>query len=362
MSRAVVLFALSACSYAPGVGNPAEPDGPLSDSMVTPPLDTPPVTPDWLFKRTLTINNQAIGAQTGFPLHVRLDNTRITYAQTKADGADLRFEDAIGTPLSYEIERWNPAGISTIWVRVPTIAANATTAITMYYGNPAATDAQDPPNVWDDDYLGVWHLVDAHDSTATSVGTNNGGTPITEGKTGPAMDFAGGSSDDHVDTGLQTFTAQWTMEAWINPGSTPAIGSASSPVSGFPNYMMLYSCNTSTFCQTVMFNHNNGSQTSFATYAVQALAWSYVVGRYDGATIRAYVGGVQVSSNLTTATPDASTVTTKIGSRMDLLGDFDGGVDEVRISKIPRSPDYIAGQFRSMADTYVTYGLEQPNN
>lgn len=320
-----------------------------------------PVGPEWAFQRTLTIDNTGIGELIKFPLHVALNTNRITYGQTKADGADLRFEDAQGTPLPYEIERWDPAGTSTVWVTVPLIAANTTTELVMYYGNPAAADAQNPAAVWDDDYLGVWHLVDEKDATATSTSTNNGGTPVAAGKTGPAMDFAGGISDDHVDTGLRTFTAQWTVEAWINPDTTAAATGASSPVSGFPNYMLLYSCNGATFCETVMFNHNNGSNTSFAEYDVAAGSWSYVVGRYDGATIRAYVDGTQVDSNPTSATPDAQTVTAKIGSRMDLLGDFDGQIDEVRISKIPRSPDYIAAQHRSMNDTYVTFGPETAN-
>lgn len=359
--RLAALVVLAACKYDPAAAT--DPGGGAGDSMAAAdaPVDTMPVGPEWAFRRTLTIDNTGIGALTGFPLHVSLNASRISYAQARADGADLRFEDPQGTPLAYEIERWDPAGTSTIWVRVPAIATNTTTEIVMYYGNPNATDAQNATGVWDADYLGVWHLVDAKDSTATSTSANNGGTPIAAGKTGPAMDFAGGVSDDHVDTGLMTFTAEWTVEAWVNPDTITAVGAASSPVSGFPNYMILYSCISAMFCETILFNHGNNTLTSFADYNITLQTWSYVVGRYDGATIRAYVNGAQVDSNPTSATPDASTVTTKIGSRSDLLGDFDGKVDEVRISRVPRSPDYITAQHRSMNDTYVTFGPETAN-
>lgn len=359
MNRLVVVAVLSGCSYAPGAGSIADDDGPTDGTLADAPIDTVLVTSDWAFKRTLTINNQIIGNLTGFPLHVSLDPTRITHANTKANGADLRFEDATG-PLAYEIERWNPAGISTIWVRVPAIAANTNTDLTMYYGNPDAPDAQNTPAVWDADYLGVWHLADAHDSTASSTSSNQGGTAL-EGKLGPAMDFSG-INDAHVDTGLMTFTAQWTVEAWVNPAGLAPVGAASSPVSGFPNYMLLYGCNTAPFCQTALFNHNGGTQTSFASFGLVANVWNYVVGRYDGVTIRAFVSGLQIGTNPTTATPDAATVTTKIGSRMDLDGDFDGGIDEVRISKVARSTDYITAQFRSMSDTYLTYGPQMAND
>jgi hypothetical protein len=42
-------------------------------------------------------------------LGVVLDSTRIRYT---AAGADLRFSDAGGMPLPYEIESWNPSGKS----------------------------------------------------------------------------------------------------------------------------------------------------------------------------------------------------------------------------------------------------------
>jgi hypothetical protein len=357
--KCAVLAILVGCNYTPTPASFTGDGAAPGDSNVTP-VDTMPVGPEWTSRRTLTINNEDLDALTGFPLHVSLNSTRIDYGQSPT-GADLRFEDAVGTPLAYEIERWDPAGTSTVWVRIPMIAAGTTTSITMYYGNPDATDAQNAAGVWDDDYLGVWHLVDAHDSTATSTSTNNGGVPTLAGKTGPAMDFAGNNSDDHIDTGLMTFTAQWTVEAWINPAGAATTGTASSPISGFPNYMILYSCGQATFCRTVLFNHNNGNNTSFAPYTVPAQTWSYVAGRYDGATIRAFVDGAQVGNNPTTATPDPQTVTAKIGSRMDLAGDFDGLVDEVRISKVARSVDYLEAQHRSMADTYVTFGPETTN-
>ena len=76
------------------------------------------------------------------PLLVRLDATNVpgfSYSQLAfTNGADLRFTDAAGTTeLAYEIEKWDPAGTSLVWVQVPSLTKS--TSILAFWGNPAAT-------------------------------------------------------------------------------------------------------------------------------------------------------------------------------------------------------------------------------
>ena len=47
---------------------------------------------------------------------------------------------------NYWIERWDNAGTSVVWVKVPTSGA---TALTMYYGNPAATSLSNGNTTFD---------------------------------------------------------------------------------------------------------------------------------------------------------------------------------------------------------------------
>ena len=69
------------------------------------------------------------------------DGVNIDYSQTQNNGEDLRFFDANGTALSYDIEQWNESGDSYVWVRVPKIDAGSTTdSIWMYYGNAVAPE------------------------------------------------------------------------------------------------------------------------------------------------------------------------------------------------------------------------------
>ncbi len=117
---------------------------------------------NWQNRRKITFDNTASGGNlTDFPVLVSLSSpANIDYAKTMDQGEDLRVLDADGTTvLKYEIEKWNEAGTSTVWVKVPQINSGVNTDyIWMYYNNPGETDAQDAANVWSNGYAGAWHL------------------------------------------------------------------------------------------------------------------------------------------------------------------------------------------------------------
>lgn len=97
---------------------------------------------------------------TNFPMLVRLDAANVpgfSYAQMAfANGADLRFTDAAGVELSYEIESWNPSGTSLVWVKVPALAKGG--SILAFWGNPNATATASPDSL---SGLALWLKADA---------------------------------------------------------------------------------------------------------------------------------------------------------------------------------------------------------
>jgi len=119
---------------------------------------------DWKHRRKFTFTAPSLSQNvTDVPVLVTLTPSRIDYSKVKPNGDDLRFTDASASPgvapLPYEIESWNPGGTSSIWVKVPQIDKNSTTdSITLYYGNPAAADGQNPASVWDSSFTLVQHL------------------------------------------------------------------------------------------------------------------------------------------------------------------------------------------------------------
>ena len=102
----------------------------------------------WARSAELSLNTAPSGAGiastlTGFPLLVRLTADNFDFAQARPDGGDLRFAKPDGTPLPYEIERWDPnLRAAEAWVRLDTLrGGDSSQSIRMYWGNGAAADS-----------------------------------------------------------------------------------------------------------------------------------------------------------------------------------------------------------------------------
>ena len=97
----------------------------------------------------------------GVPVLVRLqdDPARFSYSRLfdPNNGADIAFFAADGTPLPHEIDNWNTAGESTVWVKIPELRTGA--KFRMYFGCEDETKrvAQKSSVVWSD-YQAVWHM------------------------------------------------------------------------------------------------------------------------------------------------------------------------------------------------------------
>ena len=91
-----------------------------------------------------------------FPVLVRLSaGSPSGFAYADVTNGDIRFADANGNSLPFEIEKWDSSGESHVWVSVPSLSGQATT-ITMYYG---AITGKLPPV----DSTGVWSLAGYQD-------------------------------------------------------------------------------------------------------------------------------------------------------------------------------------------------------
>jgi len=132
----------------------------------------------WKYSRQITLNTTTSGAGVAgnvidFPVLVRLTTGNFNFAQANADGSDLRFAKPDGSPLPYEIERWDASQArAEVWVRVDTVfGSDNSQYVTMYWGNSGATDSSSGGAVFNtvDGFEGVWHL----DSTGNDATVNN---------------------------------------------------------------------------------------------------------------------------------------------------------------------------------------------
>ena len=139
----------------------------------------------------MKVNYTPTAAVDGFPVLVRLNSSRIDYADVKNAGADLKFTDASGeTVYPHEVDTWNPAGESLVWVRLPQLAKGA--KFRMYYGDATVTTSPSSTPVWQG-YELVCHVSgNANDSaTPDRAGMLNPAGAATTGVIGAAYGISG---------------------------------------------------------------------------------------------------------------------------------------------------------------------------
>ena len=95
----------------------------------------------WSFIKPIKITEQSGNNLSDYQVLIELNSSNFDFSKAKADGGDIRFLLPSGKSIPYWIESWDKSGQSAkVWVKVPSIPANSSTVIYMYYGNPSATD------------------------------------------------------------------------------------------------------------------------------------------------------------------------------------------------------------------------------
>ncbi len=347
---------------------------------------------DWTYRRKLTFKNSGqTGDLVDFPVAVLLDGTRIDYGAAGAGGKDIRFLDSDRTPLSFEIEKWDTGGESVVWVNVPVVdGASNSDFIWMYYGNDAASDAQDPGGVWDDDYMLVWHLSDQPTGLADDISNSSDALPSVAypsdtgtgtsksmgagnrviGQLGYGISFDG-SADwiEPYSPANEFFHAAFstkTFEAWIQSNDTASrqtIYEEGGSTNGF--YVGIENGTVR------LVTRDSSSQKEVSATFTDTASFHHVAGSYDGAnngTLLLYVDGDPKASltNLGYTAISAHTGEPGIGYSPDSdatgtvpAKDFDGILDEVRISDSLRSADWIKAQHLAMTDGFIAFGSQE---
>ena len=300
---------------------------------------------------------------TDFPVLVRLSIARnkFDYSKCQANGADLRFSDAEGNLLSHEIDTWNPSGESLVWVKVPSFNADA--VITAHYGItgglPPAVTASD---VWSADYVGVWHLngstvQDLKDSSSTGadVAQKSAGVVLgyEDGAIGDAVDMSSASWGHRLDVSdhddLDGFT-NFTLEMWTK--QSEHLGSrAMLAKRGTSDLSYYWYTNPDKDTAAGALVSTNGTGTIYVnqnTGKPELDVWTHQAFLRDtGANhFQSFVGG----SVTWTSSDSKGTEPIWSGSAPLQLGGwyhgngqspFKGQIDEVRISRVARSADWI---------------------
>ena len=327
--------------------------------------------PDWQHTGALTILTTPEGANLpagtvaeGFPLLVRLHKDWFDFKQAKAGGEDLRFSSSKGAPLVFQIEEWDaPGGTASVWVRVPHIEGNARQALSVHWGKADAASESNGKAVFNEanGYLAVLHMGDGVADEVGSVQTKDIGTTATAGIVGPARHL-GGKQGVFCGEKIENFpvgSSPHSTEAWLRAEKSNGRALAWGNEHGQGKVVMHF-----------MSPPHVKMECYFSGADVASLGrlpmneWIHIFHTYEKGDSRIYVNG-ELSN--TTKTPN-SPLAIKTPARLYIGGwynnyDFIGDLDEVRISKVTRSPEWVKLQYENQKPQQMLVGpVVQPGN
>lgn len=293
------------------------------------------------------------GTVADFPILVRLNAGNFTFSEARGQGQDLRFSNRDGSPLAYQIERWDSTkALAEIWVRIGSIAgATAGQAYRMHWGNPAAADSSDGPAVFAG-HLAVWHMggagaaarpnsVAPGDKPAQPFNFN--GEKTREGIVGNADELDG--VDDYLDIGdgYQDLSAGFSFSVWAYPTSVASHGRFFDIGNGeyADNLFLSRDANT----DNLRFgNVNTGSIATLntAAAAISLNQWQHFAVNVSGAQVRMFKNGALIYQGTLSNTLASVARTSNFLGRSNWPADaaFKGMLDEPAFSRTGRSDDW----------------------
>jgi len=309
--------------------------------------------------------------------------------------------------LKHEIDEYYPStGDYLAWVRI--VSLSGSTQFYMYYGSAgvesASKNTQHVNEVWDSNYVGVWHLkesgngsVDEYKDSTQYTNHGIGGltdgippgdsnycpTRISDGQIGYGQSFSitpdsNSNSEDEgdlIDVGNSTDDPELditgkeiTIEFWMRYASAthPNIGPLNHK--GWSNgYRFLMNQNSQEMRVHLPGNANNLSTNE----NISTNAWHHVAATYEGVTdqlMRIYVDGLEKNTmakndNILSAAPEEAVWIGHGDQGWDVAWSYpwDGDLDEVRISDSERNGDWIKTEYNNQKnpDTFYTVEAEQ---
>jgi len=348
---------------------------------------------DWDYASLLTIDSAQVPSNlVNFPLLVHVtESLLITEAQSA--GQDILFTSSDNMKLNHEIESFTSGtGELWAWVKVPSISSSSDTQLYMYFGNSGAANQENITGTWDSSFAMVQHLNQdpsggapqmldstSNNNDGTSSGTMTSGDLISGGQIDNAIQFDG--VDDAIDCGsaLKPGTGDYTISFWVdmpinNGGDCWVADRPLGALGSFPGFFIGTGGLTTGGYLTVVLEATTGALKDYrdAGFYTVAEGFFYFTATFDNSadTLLIYKNGSDVTSDFTLTTDDnlsgldiTSASDFRISGRPGTTTRaLNGVMDEVRVSVVARSADWIAAEYNNQSSpgTFVTFSAPFP--
>jgi hypothetical protein len=337
-----------------------------------PPFD--PFNEGWKYRKKITIDHTNVdGDLSDFPVLVSITDIDLKN-KVQNDGDDILFMDDTGVShkIYHEIEDFDSSsGELTAWVNIPYIESTVDTNFYLYYGNSICSSQQYPEKVWDSNYKAVYHMNENQgilkDSTINYNNCNSiSGTPNYQrsGKIGYAIDFEE-SNDDHFNDGdILDDLEEITVECWLNLESVPMTHNAAMVTHEDAWYFAVRGMQSSEEMQGKFqwAIHGDGGSLFSIDEALLG-SWEYVVSTFVDASdeIKLYRDGILNCQKSWGGHMPNAYASFAVGDQRGNDHHFDGLLDEIRVSTIARSPQWIATTYNNQNNPsgFMSLGPEE---
>ena len=351
---------------------------------------------NYAYRKKIIINaSQVVSEETDFP--VLSTTTDADFAHTdngghsaSSTGGDFVVTDSDGiTLLNFERDSYSSTtGAIALWIKTD-ISSTTNKDLYIYYGNSSTTmpDLSTTTGVWDSEFVGVYHFgndsfddssIYSNNGLLTDTNSSSDGSAV--GTIGGALELSDGAVNqaDYVTISSvadQFSGADFTLSAWINiPGGVFVDGASPE------EFGTLFGINDSSGGNKLIASINDGTAANeadnrfgpydgawrtseYTTTVVADDDWHYVTYIRNSGTDYIYADSNQegsTASNFVLASNDRWSIGTEYdgASASDWLTGF---IDEVHISNVARTNDWIETEFNNQLDssTFITYDTEE---
>jgi len=339
-------------------------------------------------RKKITISGALVsGSHTHFPILVNITDSELNTC--RSDGYDIIFYDSSNTvKLAHELELFSSNTTTKLitWVDGLLVSgansnsnqaapeSHPSSTLWMYYEYASATDTSDTTDVWDDNFIGVFHMNDASTTTVTdSTGTHNGTKGSANNPKGISYGYIGSgqlydTNTDHIEC-ANTFVwpDNFTVSLWIyrqHSDSDPAYllnwektGDANNKIA------MLWQPTTDNRINCYTRDAGTYTRATCADSYLPANTWTYMTwyGK-QGSPMELYFNGVEASYDEYQDNPGSYTNvgTMWIGNERTEDDSCFGRYDEVRLSNTNRSQEWIWTNYKTQSDSnFLRFGSEE---
>ena len=340
----------------------------------------------WHYSKKVFINTKEGGAniksdQSNFPLLVRLTSANFNFRQARSAGQDVRFSKSNGVHFNYQIERWDQTNSAAeVWVKIDAISGyNDAQYFWMYWGKSDAVDSSSSALTFEttNSFAGVWHLKEdpsgsgavmldatSNGNHGTSTGTMTSGD-LVDAVVGKGVDFDGSNDGITVaDANSLDLTTGVTVSGWFKASALTSyakIADKAYTSNGTPYTIYCLGFDNANHIRGEMDVGGN-PYTVAGTTTLNTTDYFYATFTFDNSTMKLFLNGVQEGNTTSHAGPIATdNVAFSIGMAAypTYTNFFTGTIDEVEVSNIARSADWIKLCYETQRADQTTVIVEE---